>query len=218
MARPRPRREARSRTTPPGARADGRGGAAQGVDTTWSTSSGVFLKDTEIAEAGASQASPGRYPAARGAPTLKLQRDRQRGAVRGITPLHGAPVRARPDAAVRDVEATCRRRACRSSSSWPRGGGSREAGGTVSTRSSTASPARSRLWLFVTPRTRCGQSGADAPGRPTTFTAARRRYTTSRSPPVKTLVEEPPRAAPASSPRAGRRSALREGEPGFTPG
>jgi peptide/nickel transport system substrate-binding protein len=61
-------------------------GLAQGFDTTWSVSSGVFLKDTEIAEAVASQL---RQVGIRVkiVPTerAKLQKDFQDGAFQGIT-------------------------------------------------------------------------------------------------------------------------------------
>jgi peptide/nickel transport system substrate-binding protein len=63
-------------------------GLAQGVDTTWSTSSGVFLKDTEIAEAVASQLRQVGVRV-RVVPTdrSKLQRDASEGTFEGLTSL-----------------------------------------------------------------------------------------------------------------------------------
>jgi peptide/nickel transport system substrate-binding protein len=63
-------------------------GAAQGVDTVWSTSSGVFLKDTEIAEAVGSQLRQVGIRV-RIVPTdrTKLQRDANEGTFEGITSL-----------------------------------------------------------------------------------------------------------------------------------
>lgn len=63
-------------------------GFSQGVDTTWSTSSGVFLKDTEIAEAVASQLRQVGIRL-RVVPTerSKLQRDAVEGTFEGLTSL-----------------------------------------------------------------------------------------------------------------------------------